>query len=224
MGKIARDIPGATAVLHRFNLDFCCGGAKPLGTALQEKGLASDAIVQELQALMARNQAEDELNNVSDMRLIEHILDRYHDTHREQLPELIRLARRVEQVHGDRPECPNGLWLHLEKMRDLLEDHMKKEEEILFPVISRGIYALASASIDVMRKEHEGHGVALEKLDQLTRNITLPKGACNTWRALYLGLATFKADIMNHIHLENNVLFERVIQQASASPTPTHIL
>ena len=49
----------------------------------------------------------------------------------------------------------------------------------------------------------------LAKLEALTNGITLPRGACNTWRALYLGLQTLREDLMAHIHLENNVLFER---------------
>jgi regulator of cell morphogenesis and NO signaling len=42
----------------------------------------------------------------------------------------------------------------------------------------------------------------------VTNGITLPRGACTTWRALYLGLGAFREDLMEHIHLENNVLFE----------------
>ncbi|MGL1180974.1 hemerythrin domain-containing protein, partial [Vibrio parahaemolyticus] len=70
--------------------------------------------------------------------LIDHILTRYHARHREQLPELIRLARRVESVHGDRPECPRGLADHLETMQQELESHMQKEEMVLFPIYKRG--------------------------------------------------------------------------------------
>ena len=36
-----------------------------------------------------------------------------------------------------------------------------------------------------------------------------PQGACNTWRALYAGIAQLGDDLINHIHLENNVLFPR---------------
>jgi regulator of cell morphogenesis and NO signaling len=59
-----------------------------------------------------------------------------------------------------------------------------------------------------MRMEHDDHGVALERLLALTNGLTLPRAACNTWRALYLGIRTFKEDLMAHIHLENNILFE----------------
>jgi regulator of cell morphogenesis and NO signaling len=210
LGKIARDIPGATAVFYKQDLDFCCGGAKSLKTGLAEKGLDPTPIIEELKQLMERNTASEAFNEWSNDELIEHILDRYHDVHREQLPELIRLAQRVERVHGARPECPSGLWVELEKLLLTLEEHMEKEENILFPMISRKMDAMAKSPISAMRQEHSSQGDLLAVIDKLTNNITLPKGACNTWRALYLGLNTFKSDFMNHIHLENNILFERV--------------
>lgn len=82
---------------------------------------------------------------------MDHILTRYHAVHREQLPELIHLARKVERVHGERPDCPLGLADHLEAMAQELESHMRKEEEILFPMIERGHGARAGMPITAMR-------------------------------------------------------------------------
>jgi regulator of cell morphogenesis and NO signaling len=124
------------------------------------------------------------------------------------LPELIRLARRVEHVHGDREECPVGLADLLDAMLQELESHMQKEEQILFPILARGHGVRAGGPIAVMRMEHDQHGDALQRLMDVTNGITLPRGACTTWRALYLGLGAFREDLMEHIHLENNVLFE----------------
>jgi regulator of cell morphogenesis and NO signaling len=211
MAQIAREIPGATSVLYKFGLDFCCGGSKALREGLTEKGLKIEPVLQELEALLGRDGDGTRWVEVSDKELIEHILSRYHDAHRDQLPELIRLARRVEQVHGDRPECPVTLWSHLEQLLTDLENHMRKEEEILFPMISRGMGPMASGPIFMMQHEHDSHGQALGRIEKLTNNLTLPKASCNSWRALYLGLETFKADLMNHIHLENNILFERIV-------------
>jgi regulator of cell morphogenesis and NO signaling len=86
---------------------------------------------------------------------------------------------------------------------------MRKEEEVLFPLVARGHGAMARMPITVMRMEHDEHGVALRRLEELTNGITLPRAACNTWRALYAGLKTFREDLMQHIHTENNILFER---------------
>lgn len=208
VGWLARNIPGATRVFHEFKLDFCCGGNQPLRQALADRGVDPAPVVAALNALQVTSDAETDWSKVSRKELIEHILTRYHARHRDQLKEVIRLASRVEHVHGDRPECPVGLAAHLNDMLQELESHMMKEEQILFPMLERGFAVKQVAGpISVMRFEHDQHGQALEKLHQLTNNITLPKGACNTWRALYASLQQFKEDLMQHIHLENNILF-----------------
>lgn len=148
--------------------------------------------------------------------LIAHLLERFHARHREQLPELVRLASRVEQVHGERAECPHGLADHLMTMQQELESHMMKEEQILFPALLAGHAALCGGPIAVMRAEHDDHGAALERLAQLTDGITAPENACNTWRALYAGLAQLREDLMQHIHLENDILFEAAAPGAAA--------
>ena len=140
--------------------------------------------------------------------LIEHILARYHDRHREQLAELVRLARTVERVHGDRPDCPMGLADHLAAMQQELESHMQKEEQVLFPLLARGFPPMVQGPIAVMRMEHEQHGESLRELDALTRGNALPDDACGTWRALHAGIAEFREDLMQHIALENEVLFK----------------
>ncbi|PPE65576.1 iron-sulfur cluster repair protein YtfE [Caldimonas caldifontis] len=209
LGQLARTLPGATQVFHDFQLDFCCGGKHSLREAAAGKGLDAQAIAARLEALRGIEAGDGrDWTRVPVHVLIDHILNRYHARLREQVPELIRLARRVEQVHGDRPECPRGLADHLEAMQQELESHMLKEEQVLFPMLMHGMGGMAGGPIAVMRGEHDQHGEELRRLEELTDGITLPRGACNTWRALYLGLATLREELMEHIHLENNILFE----------------
>lgn len=212
LGQLARDIAGATQVFHEYQLDFCCGGKHSLRDAAQVKGLDAAAIAERLQALQASAQPSGRDWRVAPAaELIDHILKQFHARHRQQLPELIRLSRKVESVHGDRPECPLGLADHLSDMQQELESHMQKEEDVLFPLlIDADAAQLAGGPITVLRMEHEQHGQALDRLAALTNDITLPRGACNTWRALYLGLQALREDLMEHIHLENNILFDKV--------------
>ena len=151
----------------------------------------------------------------TDKELIAHVLERYHVRHREQLPELIKLAEKVERVHAENPEAPAGLAVHLSEMLQELENHMQKEERILFPMILRGQRQMAAGPISVMESEHVLHGEALEKMLMLAHQLQLPENACNSWRALYLGVGELRDDLMEHIHLENNILFK---QQASSPP------
>ena len=106
IGSIAVALPGATAVFRRLKLDFCCGGQIALDRAVADKGLDLDSVLAELAALQ-RPTSIPEAATPADM--VDHIIARYHDVHREQLPELIRMARRVEAVHRENPNVPAGL-------------------------------------------------------------------------------------------------------------------
>lgn len=214
LGSLAIQIPGATGVFHQYNLNFCCGGHHSLAEAASEKGLDPQLIASELESLRQAPDSGKDWTQANEGELIEHILQRYHDRHREQLPELIRLARKVEQVHNDHPDCPHGLADHLADMLQELESHMLKEEQILFPMLARGQIALAGGPISVMRFEHDQHGEALEQLQRLSHDATPPEGACRSWQALYAGIQELRHDLMEHIHLENNILF-------ACSPRPS---
>ncbi|CAM5216099.1 iron-sulfur cluster repair protein YtfE [Alishewanella longhuensis] len=183
LGQLATNIAGATAVFHQFKLDFCCGGQQSLGEAIAKRGIDQQAVLAALAKLQKHAIPETDWRNEPTTKLINHILVRYHQKHREQLPELIRLARRVEVVHGDHEDCPHGLSAHLTDMLQELESHMVKEEQILFPMIRQGLYPYGP--ISVMQEEHLEHGEALRQLDQLSFEQQLPVGACNTWTALY---------------------------------------
>lgn len=60
-----------------------------------------------------------------------------------------------------------------------------------------------------MRHDHDRHGEHVRHLEAIAKSFVLPKGACRSWEALYVGTAKLVDDVMEHIHLENNVLFPR---------------
>ncbi|KJS74596.1 MAG: iron-sulfur cluster repair protein YtfE [Serpentinimonas sp.] len=213
IGQIAVNLPGSTAVFRRLKLDFCCGGQVALHVACENKGLALDAVLAELAQL---ERPATQTAPQAPAAMIDHILERYHAVHREQLPELIRMARRVESVHRDNPNVPTGLAAHLQAMEAELLEHMEKEETVLFPMLKAGGTPMVLHPINVMRDEHTSHGAQLERLLALSDDATPPLGACNTWRALYAGIAQLSDDLINHIHLENNLLFPQFEPRAGA--------
>lgn len=141
--------------------------------------------------------------------IIAFILDRYHAVHRQELPGLAELACKVESVHGSHPEVPSGLSSFIEEMADSLDQHMQKEEMVLFPMIERGGHPMIGRPISMMRFEHEEHLDQLATLAGLTGGFRLPEDTCGSWRALYAGLAKFSEDLSEHIRIENRILFPR---------------
>lgn len=140
---------------------------------------------------------------------IDHILQRYHNVHRAQFEELVPLAQKVAQVHADTfpAEVPDLLAY----MQNELLMHMMKEERMLFPMINQGVVRGAAMPISVMMHEHEDHDQAIARLEELTNNFELPEGACGSWTRLYTLAKEMVDDLKDHIHLENEILFHRVL-------------
>ncbi len=207
LGEIAASLPGATAVFRRAKLDFCCGGGVSLATAADRKGLDLAGLEAELDALASDGVPLEA--SAETAALIDRIETRFHTVHRRELPELLKLARRVEAVHRAHPAVPAGLADLLEQMATELEDHMQKEEQILFPLMRNGGHPMIEHPIGIMMAEHDDHGAHLRRLEELTNDFTPPDGACATWRALYAGTRKLSDDLVEHIHTENNILFPR---------------
>jgi regulator of cell morphogenesis and NO signaling len=206
VGDLAANLAGATAVFREFGIDFCCHGDIPLDEAARARGVEVEAVEQALSALDGTRPVQ---LPESTTELTEYICTRYHEVHRRQLPELIMLSRRVEQVHAGKPGVPAGLADMLQKALGEMEVHMRKEELILFPAMRRQGAGPLDGPIAQMRHEHIDHGEVLERMTALTGNFEVPEGGCGTWRALYAGAAQFKDDLIDHIHIENNILFPR---------------
>ena len=215
LGAIAAELPGATAIFRRYKLDFCCGGEVALCKAARAKGIPLNEIVGKLNALDASAQLKVP-NEVT--ALIHHIVTRYHSVHREELPELVRLAHRVEARHAGNPLIPIGLADALQGIREELEEHMLKEETILFPMMRLGGNPLIGHPIGRLRAEHQDHGERLRHVESLMNFCQPPADACNSWMALYAGTRKFIDDVMQHIHLENNLLFPQFAVEASIHP------
>ena len=96
-------------------------------------------------------------------------------------------------------------------MQNELLMHMMKEERMLFPMIKQGIGRGAAMPINVMMHEHKEHDQAVAKLLELTNNLTVPENVCGSWTRLYTLAREMVDDLTNHIHLENEILFPRVL-------------
>ena len=211
LADIATTHPGAASVFFRHGLDFGCGGRRALAEACSARGLDAAAVIEEV----AREEAVTTAATRWDLEplpaLITFIVETYHRRLREALPDLVRMAKKVEVRHADKAACPRGLADHLEAMHGSVLEHLAKEEQVLFPMILAGQGRLAVGPVHVMEAEHDEHGRDLQTLRRLTGDMQQPEGACPTWRALYLGLQQLERELMEHIHLENNVLFSRAL-------------
>jgi regulator of cell morphogenesis and NO signaling len=209
LGQIAVVLPGATAVFRAVGLDYCCGGQVTLRDAAAANALDLDKLIVELRTLDRKRVPSPA--DLDTKTLTETIVTRFHRVHSKEMPELIQLAERVEAVHKDHPAVPTGLAVLLQQMLGELTVHMQKEEIVLFPQLRNGAMMPLVFPINAMMAEHQEHGGHLETIMKLTADMTVPEDGCPTWRALYTGLAKFADDLVEHIHIENNILFPRFL-------------
>lgn len=210
LSELAINIPMSSELFRRHRLDFCCGGKQTLKEACAKKSIDLELMLKELNQLSRLDVSVDQR---SLPELVSFIIERYHEDLRKRIPELIMLSDKVERVHADHQNCPKGLTAFLKNFQDEMFLHMMKEENILFPLISTGRGKLALMPIKVMGIEHDSHGRQLDELHILVNDFIPPTDACATWRALYRGLEQLEKELMDHIHLENNIVFPRALSE-----------
>lgn len=223
VGDIAAAQPASIRVFQRYGIDFCCGGKRPLSEVCQERNVPYAEMAAAIQSAELPADTRD-WTDAPLGALVDHIITRYHDTLRQELPRLEAMATKVLNVHGDKlPEIFPRLNTLLRELTEDLVSHMGKEEMVLFPAVKELAEAKAEGRLprtrfplgalqmpmSVMEQEHEHAGALLAALNEITTGYQPPDWACNTFRGLYSGLQELERDMHVHIHLENNILFPR---------------
>lgn len=220
VGDIVSIYPAAADIFMAYNIDFCCGGNRPLEVAAQEKAVDAAKLLDEInkkyEAFLQEKQDYEDYTKYSSKDLIDHIVNTHHKYLWEEMPILSKLTQRILAAHGDNHPELNKVKTLYEDLRKELGDHLKKEEEILFPLMKAYEEAKEGKAKDNMlegirslQDEHESAGNILKELRKVTRDYELPGDACRTYDLTYVKLQEMERDIFLHIHLENNILFKR---------------
>jgi regulator of cell morphogenesis and NO signaling len=222
----------ATRVFERLGIDYCCGGNHTLEQACHAANISVDQVLKSLEEAQLSSPANSEDRNWQTEPLgdlISHITTTHHKYTRDEIARLGPLFAKVCSVHGNsHPE--------LLQLRDIfarlcqeLTSHLMKEEKVLFPYIIRMEEAVIEKApnlpppfgtvenpVAMMEHEHDSAGNALRAMRKISRGYTAPADACVSYQTLYKALAELEADLHQHIHLENNILFPRAIEMEKA--------
>ena len=224
--ELAVEIPNATRVFEQFGIDYCCGGKRSLNEACTAANLPIAEVTKALSAAAKTSGSGDgHLQSGSLAELIDHIVKTHHKFTREESARLKKLLDKVCSVHGkNHPELQDIRETFFGLEQELML-HLMKEENVLFPYIVRteeasfqndqplpAPFGTVQNPVRMMMQEHDGAGEALRHIRQASRDFTAPDDACISYQTLYQALAGFEADLHQHIHLENNILFPRAIE------------
>lgn len=226
--ELATENLAATRVFEKFGIDYCCWGGQSIEQACRTANVRVDEVMKSIEAAARSAPAspEDRLwQSESLADLIAYIKNRHHKYTREEIARLNPLFDKVCSVHEKRhPE--------LLRMRDVfgglaeeLTGHMMKEEMVLFPYVIRlenagtqkelvpsAPFGTVRNPVAMMVHEHDSAGEALRALRNASRGYAPPVDACLSFKTLFNALTVFEADLHQHIHLENNILFPRAIE------------
>ncbi len=230
VGEIATENPALIPLLEELKIDYCCGGNRSLKDACALAGVPVEQAVgslERLAALASRPKEETDWRRKTMAELSDYILEKHHTYTRSQLGRLKVLAEKVVQVHGVRHPELAGVKGVVKEMAEEMEGHMAKEEEQVFPYLKAvekaggkkdGIPnpfqggSLENHPLKVLMWEHGMTGEEFIELRHMTGDFIPPQDACQSYRALYRGLRELEEDLHQHVHLENNILFQKAMQ------------
>ena len=213
-------------VFKSFGVDFCCGGDLLLTQAVDETSVAIDAVVEALEKVESSSVTRAlDFNQWSLDLLIDYLIKFHHDYIRQNGAPIVDLLNRVVEVHGEaEPHLYEVKELFVASLSDL-NNHLDKEEGILFPLIRDLLVARAKGEslpqfhcgsvenpIRVMMEEHDDEGVRFRTIAKLTANYTPPATACNSYKLVLDELRQFEENLHIHIHVENNILFPKSLE------------
>ena len=228
IGEIVRAIPATSRIFENLKIDYCCGGKKSLAEACRARGLDAATVIAMLAALdQPANGAPANADAMTLSELCDHIQQVHHVYLHEELPRLDFMTRKVAAVHGEHEPRLFDLRQTFEVFSGEMTTHTREEDDVIFPAIREleagtnggsSPHSHLETTLTRLQREHDSAGVALGQFRSLTDNFTPPDWACNTFRALYDGLAQLEKNMHQHVHKENNVLFPRAFAAVTAQP------
>jgi regulator of cell morphogenesis and NO signaling len=225
--EIVATQPSAAKIFHRVDIDLCSQADLSLEGACKELQLSADQVLEKLIDAEAqeRGGVTLDLTTLPLGRVVQHIVRVHHHCVRQELPRLAEMARNVKAQRSDHALELGKVAELVEKLRDEMYAHIQKEEQVLFPFISQmdqesmvayppahACFRSVAHPISMMEQEHESADHIVSELIRLTSHFQPPSWACATHITLFSGLREFEADLRQHVHLENDVLFPRAIQ------------
>lgn len=233
--ELAVTIPGATRIFEQFGIDYCCGGGRTLADACEKSKLPVEKVVEQLEASEKAFNPGDKVRDwqtESLTSLSAYIIDTHHFFTKQELTRLEILLDKVCSRHGENHIELFALRSAFQHLKQDLIPHMLKEEQVLFPYIARmeeavseqravppPFFVTVQNPVRMMTAEHDTAGDLLAEMRRLTNGYVLPPDACISFQTLYQALQEFEADLHQHIHLENNILFPRAVEMESATDT-----
>lgn len=234
VGAFAVENPEAVGVFEKFRIDYCCGGSLSLEEACRNAGAEISQVSEMLENAKsdlptAADAAEIDFQVMSLAALADYIVRTHHTFTRAETERIADLLEKTCAAHGANHGELFEIRQIIRALRLEIENHLLKEERMLFPYIALmesslnfgqpvppASFGSTRNPVKVMVSEHDAAGEHLREIRNLSNHFAVPADACVTYKMLYDALEGFETDLHRHIHLENNILFPKAIEMESA--------
>ncbi len=211
-------------VIEKYGIDFHEEAELDLAEACSRHGADPQAVLGELEAAAkVRVQPGSMFEDIGLDGVIRHIIDWHHEYLKLELPRLRARLNRMASRHGERDgrllERLHAVFCELQAD---LEEHLQKEEMVLFPFIEKYAWAAerglpaprppfgsVANPIRCMESEHTRVVSLLAEMRLITRDYQPGSYACANYIAVFRSLEELEADLKEHIRVENDVLHRR---------------
>lgn len=211
-------------VFKKHGINYCCGGKLPLAEACAAKKIDVANLQEELtlatKTIHLPNSLQFDRWKVD--FLIEYIINVHHEYLKLSVPVLNGTL--LSFVDGHLKQYPELREMQevFQELVQLIQRNNQHEEETIFPYIKLIANAYhrkesyGSLFVKTLRKpltnlETENNKMSnlLGQLRAVTHNYTFPENACTNHRVVFCKLREFDNDLVQHKHLENNILFQK---------------
>jgi regulator of cell morphogenesis and NO signaling len=215
-------------VFRKYGIEYCCGGKWPLQMVCDNKDIDLRMLTKELEEATRNVHVPNSLpfNEWNIDFLADYIVHVHHHYLKNQLPEIKNLLLKFADEHRKKYVYIAELEKTFLNLYNEMLPHLKEEEEIIFPYIRQITHAFDSGESyarllvrtlrkpveEMMHHEHVSVIKAAQKMRELTNDYTAPAQACVSHKVVFLKLKELDNDLMQHMHLENNILFPRAIE------------
>jgi regulator of cell morphogenesis and NO signaling len=215
-------------VFRKYGIEYCCGGKWPIETVCMTKGLEFEQLKKELLDCSRSVQLPPSLpyNDWPIDFLINYIVHIHHHYLKESLPGTEVILKDFTEDHAKKfPHMNEVCKIFLQLKKEILP-HIQQEEESIFPYIRqvanahRNNDSYAKLLVKTLRKpietiashEHTLLESSIYRFRELTDNYTPPDNACVSHRLAFSRLRDLDNDLVQHIYLENEILFPKAIR------------
>jgi regulator of cell morphogenesis and NO signaling len=215
-------------VFRKWGINYCCGGNLPLEDACSVKQINLSDVKQDLSQATRNIRLSNStaFNEWPVPFLTDYIVYVHHSYLKIALPQLRQLM--ASFVPGHLKKYPYLANVHqtFQDLADELDEHIKEEEESIFPYVkqinstysqketygSLFVRTMRKPMAQIIEKEHGRIASLLKQLRTLTNNYSFGPDACANYQVIYNKLKELDADLVQHKHLENNILFPKALE------------